>query len=125
MAQTPPPATAATNPPATAATNPPVAATRMPSRRFAGKVLSVDAKAKTVTLQGGAKAVIRINDKTRIIKSKKPATFDVLAADQAVSGIERLDASGKWNAETLDVGDPRQVLAEPAPKVVVAPDKKK
>ena len=116
---------AQTNTPHLSTTNPPATATKMPSRRFSGKILSVDIKAKTITLQGGAKAVVGVTDKTKIIKAKKPATFDVLAADQAVSGIERLDASGKWLAETLDVGDPRAALDAPVPKAVIAPEKKK
>ena len=50
--------------------------------------------------------VIGITDKTRIIKAKKPGptTFDDLAADQEVTGIEPMDAAGKWQAETLDRG---------------------
>ena len=70
--------------PAAPSTNRPAAATKLPSRRFSGKILSVDSKAKTITLQGGAKIVILITDKTRIIKAKKPALFDALAAAQAV-----------------------------------------
>jgi len=112
---------AQTTPPAATPTNRPAAATKLSSRRFSGKILSVDSKAKSITLQGGAKIVIVINDKTRIIKAKKPATFDVLAADQAVTGIERLDAAGKWSAETLNVGDPRQILDEPVLKTFVPP----
>ena len=114
---------AQTTPPAATTTNRPAAATKLPSRRYSGKIFSVDSKAKTITLQGGVKIVISITDKTRIIKAKKPATFDVLAADQAVTGIERLDAAGKWYAETLNVGDPRKPLDEPVPKTFVAPAK--
>jgi hypothetical protein len=117
---------AQTAPPAAApATNATAAAARMPSRRFSGKILTVDTTAKTITLQGAAKVVVGITDKTKITRAKKPATFDVLAADQAVVGIERQDAAGLWHAETLNVGDPRQLLTEPAPKVVIAPDIKK
>ena len=116
---------AQTNPPAASAPNPPAAGAKLTNRRFSGKILSVDSKAKTILLQGGAKAVIAVTDKTKIIKAKKPAAFDVLAANQEVSGIERLNADGIWQAETLNVGDPRRVLTEPAPKVVIAPDKPK
>jgi hypothetical protein len=107
--------------PAAATTNSPAAATKMPTRRFSGKILSVDVKAKTITLQGGAKAVVVITDKTRIIKAKKPAAFDALAADQAVTGIEQMVAAGIWQAETLTVGDPRGLLEAPVPKTFVAP----
>jgi hypothetical protein len=112
---------AQTTPPAASINNPPGPATKMPSRRFSGKILSVDLKTKTITLQGGAKAVIGVTDNTRIIKAKKPATFDVLAANQLVSGIERLNAAGIWQAESLDVGDPRELLEIPVPKTFVAP----
>ncbi len=105
------------------ATNRPAAATKLPARRFSGKILSVDSKAKSIALQGGVKIVILITDKTRIIKAKTPATFSALAAEQAVTGIERLDAAGKWYAETLNVGDPRQPLQEPVLKTFVAPVK--
>ena len=108
-------------PSATAATNPITAGSRMPTRRFSGKILSVDTNAKTVALQGGAKAVLGITDQTKIIKAKKPATINDLAPDQAVTGIERLDASGKWLADSLDVGDSRAPLEAPVPKTVIAP----
>jgi hypothetical protein len=76
-------------------------------------------------LQAADKVGIGITDKTKIVMAKKPATFEMLAAGQVVTGLERQDASGKWLADTLNVGDQRQVLAEPPPKVVVAPEKKK
>jgi len=116
---------AQTAPPAATTAKPPAAAVKTLSRRFAGKILSVDAKAKTVALQGPAKVVLVLTDKSVITKVKTPATFDALAADQPVTGIERQDASGKWQVESLHVGDPRQLLTEPAPKVVIAPEKKK
>jgi len=111
-------APAQTNQPAATTTNRPGPATKLPSRRFGGNILSVDSKAKTITLQGGIKIVIAITDKTRIIKAKKPATFDALAAGQAVTGIEQLNG-GKWQAQTLNVGDPRQIPDEPVGKTFV------
>lgn len=108
-------------PSVTSATNPVAPGGRMPSRRFSGRILTVDTNAKTVALQGGANVVFGITDQTRIIKARKPATINDLAPDQEISGIERLDASGKWQAETLDVGAPRAPLAAPVPKVVIAP----
>jgi hypothetical protein len=111
LAQTPPPAAGATNRPA--------ATTKLPSRRYSGKIQSVDSKAKTITLQGGIKIVITITDNTRIIKAKQPATFDVLATNLTVTGIEQLDATGKWQAQTLNVGDPRQIPDEPVGKTFV------
>ena len=112
---------AQTNSPS-AATNQPAAAMKRPLR-YGGKILTVDSNAKTIMLQGEGKVVIGLTDKTKIIKDKKPATFDVLAADQAVTGLGHKDAAGKWMADTLNVGDPRQPLAEPVLKTFVAPPK--
>ena len=109
------------NPPAAAATNPPAAVKKMTNRRFSGKILTVDSKAKIIYLQGDAKVGIGITDTTRIILAKKPATFDVLNAGDPVTGVEQLGSDGKWLAQTVNVGDQRQVLAEPVPKKVVAP----
>ena len=94
-------------------------------RRFSGKILSVDSQAKTITLLEG-KIVIGISDKTIIskaktIKSAKPTTFDDLAADQLVTGMYHQDSDGKWQADTVVVGDPRQPLEQPVPKTFVAP----
>jgi len=108
-------------PSATAATNSFAPGSKMPSRRFSGKILTVDTNTKTVVLQGDAKAEFGITGQTKIIKGRMAATINDLAPDQAVSGIERLDASGKWQAETLDVGAPRAPLEAPVPKVVIAP----
>ena len=111
LAQTPPPAAGATNRPA--------ATTKLPSRRYSGKIQSVDSKAKTITLQGGIKIVITITDNTRIIKAKQPATFDVLATNLTVTGIEQQDPTGKWLAQTLNVGEMRQIPDEPVGKTFV------
>lgn len=110
-------------PSATTPTNRPATAAKKPTRRFSGKILSVDSKTMTITLQGEAKIQVGLTDKTRIIKAKKTATFDALAADQAVTGIEHLESTGKWLADTLNVGDPRQPLDEPITKTFVPPPK--
>jgi hypothetical protein len=89
--------------------------TRIPSRRFSGKIIAVDSKAQIVTLQGGDKTGIGVTDKTKIVKDKKPATFDALAVGQSVTGMERQVAPGKWEADSLNVGDTsaRQPIEEP------------
>ena len=115
----PNPAARTPPPPAAGATNRPAATTKLPSRRFSGKIQSVDVKAKTITLQGGGKVVIAITDNTRIIKARAPATFDVLATNLTVTGIEQQDPTGKWMAQTLNVGDPRQIPDEPVGKTFV------
>ena len=115
---------AQTNLPAPGNTNrPPVASRNI--RRFSGKILSVDSQAKTLTLVE-SKVVIGISGKTMIskaktIKSAKPTTFDDLAADQLVTGNYHSDSDGKWQADTVVVGDPRQPLEQPKPKTFVAP----
>jgi hypothetical protein len=115
---------AQTNLPAPGNTNRPPVERRI-MRRFSGKILSVDSQAKTITLLE-SKIVIGISDKTRIskaktIKSTKPSTFDDLAADQLVTGNFHQDSDGKWQADSLVVGDPRQPLEQPVPKTFVAP----
>jgi hypothetical protein len=105
-----------------AITNPPAPVTRVPSKRYSGKILTVDTKTQIITLQGGEKAGIGITTNTMILKEKKKAAFDALAVGQLVSGMERRDAAGKWLAETLNVGDSRLILDEP--EVLVSPDTK-
>jgi hypothetical protein len=105
-----------------AITNPPAPVTRVPSKRYSGKILTVDTKTQILTLQGGEKAGIGISTNTVILKDKKKAAFDALAVGQSVSGMERRDATGKWLAETLNVGDTRLILDEP--EVLVSPDTK-
>lgn len=101
----------------------PASTTNSLPRRFSGKIASVDNKTKTIILQGAAKVEIVITDQTKIVKAKKPAAFDALTAGQMVNGRERLDTTGKWEAETVNVGDQRQPLAEPIPKTFVVPNK--
>jgi hypothetical protein len=115
---------AQTNLPAPGNTNRPTVVRRN-MRRFSGKILSVDSKAKTITLME-SKLVIGISDTTTIskantTKSRKRSTFADLAADQLVTGMYHQDSDGKWQADTLIVGDPRQPLDQPVPKTFVAP----
>jgi hypothetical protein len=99
--------------------------TRVTSRRYSGKILSVDTNANVITLQGGETAGIGITGNTKIVKDKQPATIAALAVGQSVSGMERRDRTGKWQADTLSVGDARQPAWEEEPTVIpVAADKK-
>jgi hypothetical protein len=104
--------------------NPPVPTTRVPSRRYSGKLLGVDTNAHLITLQGGEKAGIGITDKTQIVKDKQMTNINALAVGMSVSGMERRDATGKWNAETLNVGDTRQPMEEEPTVIPVAANKK-
>jgi hypothetical protein len=106
---------AQTNTPA--ATNNPSSTVFKPmSKRFSGKIASVDAQAKTIALENTIKDEIQMTSRTRIIKNKQPATFDALAAGQQVTGIKRQDTNGNWMALTLTVGDPRQIPTDPGMK---------
>jgi len=112
-------ATAQTAPPASSDTNKPAASSRPRTQRFSGTILSVDSKVKSITLQGANKPVVFITDKTRIIKARQAATFDVLTTNQAVTGFEQQDPSGKWIAQSLNVGDPRQIPDAPIGRTFV------
>jgi len=107
----------------TTITNPPTPVSRVPSRRYSGKILTVDSKTQIITLQGGDKAGIGVTGRTRIVKDKKPAAFADLAAGQSVSGMARRDITGKWLADTLTVGDTRQPTEEEATVIPLAADK--
>jgi hypothetical protein len=96
----------------TTITNPPAPVTRVRTQRFSGKILTVDTNAQRVTLQGGEAAGIGVTATTKIMKDKKAATIAALAPGQSVSGMERRDATGKWQADTLNVGDTRQPSEE-------------
>ena len=98
---------------------------RVLTRRYSGKILTVDTNARVITLQGGEKAGIGITADTKIVKDKQPATLAALAVGQPVDGMERRDRAGNWQADTLNVGDTRQPAWEEEPTVIpVAADKK-
>jgi hypothetical protein len=107
-----------------AITNPPSATAKPVAKRFSGKILSLDSKTKTMTLEDPSNVGIAINDQTKIIKARKTAAFADLAAGQQVVGMERQDAAGHWYAVSLNVGDPRQILDEPIPKTFIPPPPK-
>jgi hypothetical protein len=107
----------------TAPAQPVPATTRPAPHRFSGKVTTIDPKAKIVTIQPD-KLLIAVTDTTKIIKLKVAAKFGDLAVGDTITGFDHKDASGNWVADSLNVGQARQVLDAPAPKTFVAPPPK-
>jgi hypothetical protein len=109
-----------------ASTNtPPPATPRPKSKRYIGKITSVDTDAPTITitLASGASQTIHITSKTRIRKDHQPATLADVAVGSKVFGAEHQDESKNWVATTLNIGEPRTTAAPAAPAAPPAADK--
>ena len=97
---------------APAGTNAPRSAMRMPaSKRFSGKIASVDTNAMSFTLEGPVKDEVLVSSTTRLTlsKTRQPATFADLAVGLQVNGMKRQNASSNWVASTVLVGPPRVI----------------
>jgi hypothetical protein len=105
---------AQTNTPATT-NKPPAAAPRL-VRRFIGKIATVNAQAKTFTVDSAPADPVLVISQTRITKDKKPATFEDLAVGQTVTGAKHQDASGTWVATTVAVAVPKPPTVDPTVK---------
>jgi Cu/Ag efflux protein CusF len=68
---------------------------------FRGKVKSVDASAKTISV---GTLTLQITSQTKIIKVGKPATLEEVAIGDDVAGSYRKDAEGNMNAVSLRIG---------------------
>jgi hypothetical protein len=68
---------------------------------FRGKLKTVDATAKTITI---GTQTIQITSETKITKMGKPATLADGAEGDMVAGAYRKDADGKLNAVSLRFG---------------------
>ena len=88
--------------PETASTNA-VAATKSKIVPFRGTVASVDAVAKSVTLQGEKKQVLFITPQTKIFKGGKVVTFEAITPDHKVQGSKALNSEGKYEVRTLKI----------------------
>src|SRR2546426_9662799 len=75
-------------------------------RPFSGKVKAVDKTAKTVTLEGEKAQVFQITSETKILKERKPATFDDITVGEHISGRIRESADGKLETLLMNVGAP-------------------
>ena len=72
---------------------------------FHGKITSVDAAAKTITLEGKeAQRVVMVTDSTKLKKAGGAATWDDLKVGEEVGGSFKKTDDGKMEALTLRVG---------------------
>jgi hypothetical protein len=94
-------------------TNKPAAAAPRLIKRFTGKIASLDAQAKTFTVESATNDVVQITSQTRIAKDRKPATFEDLAVGQTVTGAKHQDATGTWVATTVSVAVPKPPTTDP------------
>ena len=109
-AQTPAPS-GGTNAPATARPRP---------KAFSGKIASVDATAKTitVTLASGTSETFQVTAKTRIRKDGSPATLDDATVGEKIRLSARKNQAGDWVAGAISIGQPRKAApATNAPPV--------
>jgi hypothetical protein len=97
-------------------TNMPPAKPKLKSKRYAGKVDSVDSNVKTITFTSasGVTQTFHITSKTRIKNEGEPATFADVAAGLKIFGAEHKDDSGDWVATTVNIGEPKKKAAPPA-----------
>jgi len=86
----------------TASTNA-VATTKSQIVPFRGTVASVDAVAKSVTLQGEKKQVLLITPQTKIFKGGKVVTFEAITPDHKVQGSKALNSEGKYEVRTFKI----------------------
>jgi len=72
---------------------------------FRGKIASVDATAKTITLAGkDSTRVIKITDQTRMTKQNAEATMSDLVADAEVRGSYWKKEDGSLEARNVKIG---------------------
>lgn len=95
------------------ATNAPAAPARPKMTRFAGTLASVDATAKTITVDNKTEKgrVFAITSDTKIMKDGKPATLSDGVVGQPVGGSFATGADGKMVAKMVRFGAPKR----PAP----------
>jgi hypothetical protein len=98
---------------AATATNKQVATAPRLTKRYTGKIASLDAQAKTFILQGAPADPTEVTSDTKITKDKKPATFEELAVGQMVTGAKHQDADGKWVATAVNVAVPKPPTVDP------------
>lgn len=79
---------------------------------FHGKVASVDATAKTITV---GKQTYNVTSTTKLMKDGKPATFDDAKVGEEVGGVAKKDGD-KLNIVSLRIGPKPEKAAEGAKK---------
>lgn len=86
--------------------------------RYSGKIASVDASAKTVTIEGKTSRFIYVTGETKLKKTDgTAATWDDLKIGEEVRGAYVKADDGKMHASTLKVGP----KAEKKPKAAASP----
>ena len=75
-------------------------------RPFRGTIKSVDAAAKSITLDGEKAQTFAVASDAKLTKEGKPATFADLAVGDAVGGRAKEAGEGKWTAVTINAGKP-------------------
>jgi hypothetical protein len=83
------------------------------SQKFKGKVDSVDATAKTLTVDG---KLIYMSDTTKITKSGKAIKLAQIMAGDEVHGTTKQTFDGKAEALIVKVGKEKDETDKPAPK---------
>ena len=79
--------------------------TKVKQMPFRGKVGAVDATAKTITLEGKETGrVFQVTSATKISKDGKPAVLADVTLGEAVGGLAKENAAGKWEIVTLRIG---------------------
>jgi len=108
---------AQTNSPDAGTNKPSMAPAKPKSKRYTGKITSVDADAKTITftLANGTSQTLHITSKTRIRKDGEPATLADATAGERIYGAERKDDAGDWVAGSVNIGQPKPRPSTNAP----------
>ena len=107
-----------------ASTNAPTAKPKPKVKRYTGKIVSVDADAKTITYTtaGGESKTIKLTSTVKIKKDGKPAVLADATVGLRVSGTLHEDADGNWSASTVNIGEPKPKAAVATPANPPAPD---
>lgn len=71
------------------------------SKPFKGKLKSIDAQNRTITLTGAKAQTFQLTAETKIFKDDRPATFADLVIGEALTGNARETADGKWEARSV------------------------
>jgi hypothetical protein len=101
---------------ATTTTNTPAAKPKPKSKRYAGKVTSVDQDAKTITLTAAGKDhTLKVTSATVIKKDGEPAMLTDVTVGEHVYGQERVNDAGDLVARTVNIGQPKPKAAATPP----------
>ncbi len=73
-------------------------------RPFRGTIKSVDAGARSITLDGEKAQTFAIASDAKLTKEGKPATIADLSVGDAVGGRAKESGEGKWTAVTINAG---------------------